>query len=469
MNSVLGRLASADAIRQIWATIKFCHSSNAASTTSTLVNQLTQSCGWSIEEAELKIQHCLQAGVIHKKIESSIGQEIICLPEEAPEQQPEHDWYCFECHGEGNVIPCKSCFRVYHPTCLTATGIMEKPNGFTCLPCLASAKAPIADRKTVFNQLDLLLTWIVSKAGSTFDLLPDDSVDMTEEQAQWLVSHHMDLNTIRNKLNRGVYATARQFGVDFELLVHDVILIFGEDSSPGQLIQETWKDIKAEVEAFENGLAGPITNRTEYGDGMKVKRRDDSLENKKRKKLGDQSLDQAGDLLRASIPKDFGNNTRPSFSSAVEASAGSSTSTGCGCDVKYKQLIVELQQHWINEYKHDREKVMADLTERMHRDFNIEQEKLRNEMLNQFKQELEATKKDLDQRYAQQLKQEIQKLLEKHKKQISETKKKQWCWQCEAEAIYHCCWNTAYCSVECQQAHWSQHRKNCRRKKQQQS
>lgn len=25
------------------------------------------------------------------------------------------------------------------------------------------------------------------------------------------------------------------------------------------------------------------------------------------------------------------------------------------------------------------------------------------------------------------------------------------CWQCEAEAIYHCCWNTAYCSVECQQ------------------
>lgn len=43
------------------------------------------------------------------------------------------------------------------------------------------------------------------------------------------------------------------------------------------------------------------------------------------------------------------------------------------------------------------------------------------------------------------------------------------CWQCEAEAIYHCCWNTAYCSVECQQNHWSTHRKYCRRKKQQSS
>jgi len=40
------------------------------------------------------------------------------------------------------------------------------------------------------------------------------------------------------------------------------------------------------------------------------------------------------------------------------------------------------------------------------------------------------------------------------------------CWQCEARAIYYCCWNTAYCSVECQHAHWSQHKKYCRRKKQ---
>jgi len=62
----------------------------------------------------------------------------------------------------------------------------------------------------------------------------------------------------------------------------------------------------------------------------------------------------------------------------------------------------------------------------MHRDSNVEQEKLRNEMLSQFKQELKATKNDLDQRYAQQLKKKIQKLVEKHKKQISETKKKQW-------------------------------------------
>ncbi|KIH45680.1 MYND finger [Ancylostoma duodenale] len=36
------------------------------------------------------------------------------------------------------------------------------------------------------------------------------------------------------------------------------------------------------------------------------------------------------------------------------------------------------------------------------------------------------------------------------------------------KAIYHCCWNTAYCSVECQQGHWATHKKFCRRKKGQQ-
>jgi hypothetical protein len=40
------------------------------------------------------------------------------------------------------------------------------------------------------------------------------------------------------------------------------------------------------------------------------------------------------------------------------------------------------------------------------------------------------------------------------------------CYNCESEAIYHCCWNTAYCSIECQQLHWQkEHKRVCRRKR----
>jgi len=47
---------------------------------------------------------------------------------------------------------------------------------------------------------------------------------------------------------------------------------------------------------------------------------------------------------------------------------------------------------------------------------------------------------------------------------ISSVKRKQWCFNCEREAIYHCCWNTAYCSTTCQQLHWTkEHKRLCRR------
>ncbi|MEQ2214231.1 hypothetical protein XENOCAPTIV_025012, partial [Xenoophorus captivus] len=29
-----------------------------------------------------------------------------------------HDWYCFDCHLPGDVLPCDNCFRVYHLKCL---------------------------------------------------------------------------------------------------------------------------------------------------------------------------------------------------------------------------------------------------------------------------------------------------------------------------------------------------------------
>merc|ERR1712141_521065 len=61
---------------------------------------------------------------------------------------------------------------------------------------------------------------------------------------------------------------------------------------------------------------------------------------------------------------------------------------------------------------------------------------------------------------------EVENLTEKYRGEISDNKKKQWCYNCESEAIYWCCWNAAYCSTECQQNHWHrEHKKSCRRKR----
>uniref|UniRef100_A0A8R1HRZ3 MYND-type domain-containing protein n=1 Tax=Caenorhabditis japonica TaxID=281687 RepID=A0A8R1HRZ3_CAEJA len=134
-------------------------------------------------------------------------------------------------------------------------------------------------------------------------------------------------------------------------------------------------------------------------------------------------------------------------------------------DDRTKRLLSELQKHWLTNYHNSREKALVELTERLHQEFLADQQKIRAELLQQFKEELEQTRAELEAKYRDQLKQESTKMLEKHRRELSDAKKKQWCCQCENEAIYHCCWNTAYCSVECQQNHWQNHRRICRRRK----
>ncbi|KAI1705066.1 zinc finger MYND domain-containing protein 11 [Ditylenchus destructor] len=134
-------------------------------------------------------------------------------------------------------------------------------------------------------------------------------------------------------------------------------------------------------------------------------------------------------------------------------------------DDRMKRMLMDLQRHWLSEHQQSREKLLVEMTEKLHQEFLSDQQKIKTELLTQFKEELDATKSDVEQKFQLTLKAEISKMNEKHRREISQAKKKQWCWQCEAEAIYHCCWNTAYCSVDCQQLHWPTHRRFCRRKK----
>jgi len=42
----------------------------------------------------------------------------------------DHDWYCFECHGPGEVLECSECWRVYHPHCVKSPASV-----FVCPVC----------------------------------------------------------------------------------------------------------------------------------------------------------------------------------------------------------------------------------------------------------------------------------------------------------------------------------------------
>ncbi|XP_054710972.1 MYND-type zinc finger-containing chromatin reader ZMYND8-like [Uloborus diversus] len=44
---------------------------------------------------------------------------------------------------------------------------------------------------------------------------------------------------------------------------------------------------------------------------------------------------------------------------------------------------------------------------------------------------------------------------------IEEAKRKQWCANCLQESRYSCCWNTSYCTFNCQKQHFAEHQKFC--------
>ncbi|XP_055606702.1 zinc finger MYND domain-containing protein 11 [Uranotaenia lowii] len=56
--------------------------------------------------------------------------------------------------------------------------------------------------------------------------------------------------------------------------------------------------------------------------------------------------------------------------------------------------------------------------------------------------------------------QKIRTLIAEYNSRITEVKHKQWCKSCEHEAILHCCWNTSYCSRDCQEKDWPDHKRS---------
>ncbi|XP_077553734.1 uncharacterized protein LOC144168665 [Haemaphysalis longicornis] len=133
----------------------------------------------------------------------------------------------------------------------------------------------------------------------------------------------------------------------------------------------------------------------------------------------------------------------------------------CDCDAKYRQAFRELREKLEAKYREEKELLLQQMRQEVEQQCEAAKLKEVGAVLERMRTELEHHKA----RDKEAHEQELAKLHERHRQDISDTKKKQWCYNCEAEAIYHCCWNTLYCSVECQQVHWhKEHKRSCRRK-----
>lgn len=126
----------------------------------------------------------------------------------------------------------------------------------------------------------------------------------------------------------------------------------------------------------------------------------------------------------------------------------------------------EVTERLKKQHEEDKNKALKELTDRLKKDFEEDKQAAVARAMTNVSREIEKARKAAEEKFKEQYMEEMKKLATKHKEAISQTKKKQWCFNCEEEAMYHCCWNTAYCSVRCQQEHWhKEHKRVCRRKR----
>ncbi|XP_044084200.1 zinc finger MYND domain-containing protein 11 isoform X5 [Neovison vison] len=136
------------------------------------------------------------------------------------------------------------------------------------------------------------------------------------------------------------------------------------------------------------------------------------------------------------------------------------------CHDKYTKIFNDFKDRMKSDHKRETERVVREALEKLRSEMEEEKRQAVSKAVANMQGEMDRKCKQVKEKCKEEFVEEIKKLAAQHKQLISQTKKKQWCYNCEEEAMYHCCWNTSYCSIKCQQEHWhAEHKRTCRRKR----
>uniref|UniRef100_A0A8D0AT27 Zinc finger, MYND-type containing 11 n=1 Tax=Sander lucioperca TaxID=283035 RepID=A0A8D0AT27_SANLU len=136
------------------------------------------------------------------------------------------------------------------------------------------------------------------------------------------------------------------------------------------------------------------------------------------------------------------------------------------CHEKYTKVFNDVKEMMKADNKRETERVVREALEKLRTEMEEEKRQAVSKAVAGAQTEMERKCKQVKEKCKEELVEEVKKVVGQHKQLISQTKKKQWCYNCEEEAMYHCCWNTSYCSIKCQQEHWhADHKRTCRRKR----
>ncbi|KAI6214740.1 hypothetical protein M3Y94_00304300 [Aphelenchoides besseyi] len=95
--------------------------------------------------------------------------------------------------------------------------------------------------------------------------------------------------------------------------------------------------------------------------------------------------------------------TEPSHFNAQQSRDDLQSQTDWYMDDRVKRLLLDLQRHWLLDYRMSRERALVELTEKLHQESMADSQKIRTEVLAQFKDDLDNTRKELEALYQETL------------------------------------------------------------------
>ncbi|KAM4705296.1 zinc finger MYND domain-containing protein 11 isoform 4-T4 [Rhinophrynus dorsalis] len=547
------RQADTKVIQYLWTAIEVIRNQKQIANIDRITKYMTRVHGMHPKEITRQLSLAVKDGLIVETLtvgckgsKAGIEQEGYWLPGDEIDWEAEtHDWYCFECHLPGEVMICDQCFRVYHPKCLPDDlRLRDSSNHWQCPVCKSMKK-----KNTNKQEMGKYLRFIVSRMKErAIELNKAKGKDSKHPMYRRLVHTAIDVSNITEKVTEGKYKSYDEFKADAQLLLHNTIIFYGDDSEEADVAKVLYTDtcheipnhelVWAKMKGFGFWPAKVMQKEDNQVDvrffghhhqrawipseniqditvnvhqlhvkrSMGWKKACDELDLHQRflregrfwkSKGEDKGEEEAESSISSTSNEQEPEPETEAVSSSQEIpplpppiekvsvctqtkkqSASSprmlhrSTQTNndgvCQnmCHDKYSKIFNEYKERMGADNKRETERLVREALEKLRAEMEEEKRQAVSKAVANTQGEIDRKCKQVKEKCKEEFVEEIKKLAAQHKQLISQTKKKQWCYNCEEEAMYHCCWNTSYCSIKCQQEHWhAEHKRTCRRKR----
>ncbi|XP_039266565.2 zinc finger MYND domain-containing protein 11-like [Styela clava] len=164
-----------------------------------------------------------------KGSKAGMEQEGYWIPEDSKVHWYEqtHDWYCFICHKPGRLLKCKDCVKAFHKECME-NSIEETKS---CKYCRRKNTALLdvnhtRKSKEIFNKC---LRFIAHRAMENFPEISHHPDAEGYMHYNYFIKQHMNLYELEKLCKENKFEVALDFLCYVELIVHNCILLLGEN------------------------------------------------------------------------------------------------------------------------------------------------------------------------------------------------------------------------------------------------